>query len=195
MSKRSYRRLAVVAGAALAVGSMAPAMAARLDAGAGASADVDPALVVNDVTAILGTLPLPLPELGELPIPTYTQLNGTLLGVGGLGLGAVGLAGITANGLVDNVLDHVVIATGGLSGDCGLVSVLSCNTAPTTVAVPVNASGILAGGILSNTGDVLGGDILGGDLLGGDLLGGLGGILNLSGGANVNVIAGLLGSL
>ena len=54
MSKRSFRRLAVVAGAALAVGSMAPAMAVRVDAGAGAAAEVDPTMVVNDVVNITG---------------------------------------------------------------------------------------------------------------------------------------------
>ena len=41
MSKRSYRRLAVVAGAALAVGSMAPAMAVRVDATGSGDVDVD----------------------------------------------------------------------------------------------------------------------------------------------------------
>ena len=52
MSKRSFRRLAVVAGAALAVGSMAPAMASRIDAGAGAGAgaSVDPGALITDIT-------------------------------------------------------------------------------------------------------------------------------------------------
>ena len=57
MSKRSFRRLAVVAGAALAVGSMAPAMAIRID-----DADVKAVGVAEveanaiDVTDVIGDL-------------------------------------------------------------------------------------------------------------------------------------------
>ena len=52
MSKRSYRRLAVVAGAALAIGSMAPAMAAQVVSTNAASAAVDVDTI--DVAPILG---------------------------------------------------------------------------------------------------------------------------------------------
>jgi hypothetical protein len=214
VSKRSFRRLAVVAGAALAVGSMAPAMAARIDAGAGAGAgaSVDPSALITDIT---GTLPSTLP----VAVPTYTQVNGTVFGLGGLGLAGVGLGGSILNTvlghgdfLTDNILDHVTLLAGDdLGGDCGLVAVASCN-GNTVVGVPVNASGtnVLGGGILNDTGDlgigvvapviahvaapvstdlsnVLHGGVLNHGLLGGGLLGG--------GLPGVNVLAAVVASL
>jgi hypothetical protein len=181
VSKRSFRRLAVVAGAALAVGSMAPAMAVRIDAGAGAEAEIDPTMVVNDVVNI--TDALPLPGLSALPIPTYTQLNGTVITVAGIGAGTALAGGGLGAGIVDNVLDHATLLGLGLGGsllgaDCGLVAVASCNTTPVVDAdIPVNAAGL----------NVLGGGILTG--------GPLGGLLDISAVGNVNVLAGLLASL
>ena len=183
MSKRSFRRLAVVAGAALAVGSMAPALAVRIDAGAGAEAEIDPTMVVNDVVNITGALPLP--ELSDANGLVDNVLDhATLLG---LGLG------------------------GSLLGaDCGLVAVASCNTTPVVDAdIPVNAAGlnVLGGGILNNTGDLgLGviapiavpvvASVLDGGILNAGLLGGpLGGLLDVAAAGNVNVLAGLLASL
>lgn len=207
MSKRSYRRLAALTGAALAVGSITPAMALRLDGGAGAGAEVDPEMIVNDVVNITGALPLP--ELGELPVPSYTQVNGTVLTLGALGLG--GTFGV-ANNAVNNA-DNIVAAfdLGGILPDCGLVAVASCNTSPASgnVALPVSLDGVnvLGGGILNNTGDLgvgvlapiaapvaanVGNVLSGNNLLGLGLLdGGLGGILD----ADVSVLAGVLASL
>ena len=218
MSKRSFRRLAVVAGAALAVGSMAPAMAVRVDAGAGAAAEVDPTMVVNDVVNITGALPLP--ELGDLPIPSYTQVNGTLFAISGIGAGTVLAGGGLGAGIVDHVLDHATLLGLGLGGsllgaDCGLVAVASCNTTPVVDAdIPVDAAGlnVLGGGILNNSGDlglgvlapiavpvvanVLNGGVLDGGILNSGLLGGpLGGLLDITADGNVNVLAGLLASL
>lgn len=181
MSKRSFRRLAVVAGAALAVGSMAPALAVRVDAGAGAEAEVDPTMVVNDVVNMTGALPLP--ELGDLPIPTYAQVNGTLFGVSGVAAGTVLAGGGLAADIDDNALDHATILGLGLGGsllgaDCGLAAVASCNTSPVVDAdIPVNAAGL----------NVLGGGILNGGLPGG--------LLDVTVDGNVNVLAGLLASL
>lgn len=214
MSKRSFRRLAVVAGAALAIGSMAPAMAVRVDA----DAEVDTDAVITDVVNITDALPIPaVPALPALPaLPSITQVNGTILTTGVLANGLLG----TGFGGLNTLLGTAVGGLGLLGGDCGLVAVASCNATPlvnaqvpVNAALPVNAAGILQGGILNNTGDLgLGvlapitanvaapvvatvGGILGGDLLGGDLLGGLGGLLDVSAEGNVNVLAGLLGSL
>jgi hypothetical protein len=188
VSKRSFRRLAVVAGAALAVGSMAPAMAVRIDAGAGAEAEIDPTMVVNDVVNITGALPLP--ELGDLPIPSYTQLNGTLLTAGGLGLAGLGIGAGVANNAVNNA-DNIVAALdlGGLLPECGLVAVASCNTgASGNVVIPVQVAGNIGGfglplGVSDVTETVFG------------LTGGLTGLLDVTATGDVNVIAGLLASL
>jgi hypothetical protein len=78
VSKRSYRRLAVVAGAALAAGSMAPAMAIRLDdldatarAAGAASVSVD----AIDVSDVMGSV-----QSTNLSLPT-SLVFGTLGGV------------------------------------------------------------------------------------------------------------------
>jgi hypothetical protein len=212
VSKRSFRRLAVVAGAALAVGSMAPAMAVRIDAGAGAEAEVDPTMVVNDVVNITGALPLP--GLGALPIPTYTQLNGTLLTAGGLGLAGLGIGAGVANNAVNNA-DNIVAALdlGGLLPECGLVAVASCNTGGSgNVVIPVQVAGnhILSEGIdvaalnnplaIVNVANGFGGfglplgvaDVT--ETVFG-LTGGLTGLLDVTATGDVNIIAGLLASL
>jgi hypothetical protein len=72
---------------------------------------------------------------------------------------------------------------------------VSANVANITSLANVGA--IAVGDVLSNNsvGDILGGDILGGGLFGGLPLGLLDGLLNVEAGGNVNVIAGILGSL
>ena len=60
MSKRSYRRLAAVTGAALAIGAMAPALAAQV----GASVSADPSPQVTDVTGLLPSTSGLLPPTG-----------------------------------------------------------------------------------------------------------------------------------
>ena len=71
MSKRSYRRLAVLAGTALAVGSMAPAMAARV---VDVDADADVAVETLDVTDVS------LPQLNQIiPGGLVTGIAGSLL--------------------------------------------------------------------------------------------------------------------
>lgn len=205
MSKRSYRRIAVVAGAALAIGSMAPAMAARIDADAGAELEADPTMVISDVVNITDALPIPaVPALPALP--TFTQVSGTIVTTGMLGNLLLG----TTFGGLNTVVGTAVGGLGDLGGDCGLVAVASCNTASLVDAsIPVNASGILEGGILNNTGD-LGLGVFApvaanvaapvvatvGGLFGGGLpLGLLDGLLNVEADGSVNVLASVLGSL
>jgi hypothetical protein len=197
VSKRSLRSLAVVAGAALAFGSMAPAMAARLDVIGGAAVEVDP-------TAIVTSLPVALPTLPALP--SYTQLNGTLLGLGALGLGGGTLLTGTALGGVQGIVGTALLGLGGLGGDCGLVAALSCNTG-SPVTIPVNvlsdgAIGDIAAPVSVDVENILNGGLglpglpgLPGfpglpALPGLDLLGSI-----LDGDANVNIVAAVVAAL
>ena len=75
MSKRSYRRLAVVAGAALAAGSMAPAMAIRLDDLDATANAAGAASVSVDVSDVMGSV-----QSSNLSLPT-SLVFGTLGGV------------------------------------------------------------------------------------------------------------------
>jgi hypothetical protein len=77
VSKRSYRRLAVVAGAALACGTMAPAMAARVSAGEGAGATASVNTV--DISDVTGLLPLNQQVLGGLGLGGDLVLGGLQL--------------------------------------------------------------------------------------------------------------------
>jgi hypothetical protein len=207
VSKRNIRRIAAVAGVALAVGSAAPAMAFRIGAGAGAGVDVDPAAIVTDLT---GSLPV---DLADLPLPTFGQLS--FLGLGALGVvpttvaslafpvAAANLPAVADNLNLDGILPE--------SMDCGLVSVACASTGPIVDASNLN---ILGAGILSNnTDDIVGLNVLApivapvGGILNGSILGGtdgplgglgfLGSILNVEGGAGVGLggVVGLLGSL
>jgi len=124
VSKRSYRRLAVVAGTALAIGSMAPAMAQRIDVdgGAGASVQVDPAAVSSDAATDAISL------LGILgPMPTPAQALGLATTQEGIALLTLKGQEDYARGVVNDVLGKVIVLGAGLGDDCGLVNVLSCN--------------------------------------------------------------------
>ena len=157
MSKRSYRRLAVVAGAAVALGSMAPAMAQRLDVSgvAGASVSVDPAEAtssVTDVTNILGPTAIPsTDDAVKLGILGIGIVDGQVTFVNNLVKGHE----LYAQSLANDVLGKVV-TLGGLGtsyiggGDCGLVNVASCDS----IQVPVSASGVNVLGSGINVGDL-----------------------------------------
>jgi hypothetical protein len=134
VSKRSFRRLAVVAGAALAVGSVAPAMAAISVGGSGAGA--------ADASVTVPSLPAP----GSI-IPT------------GLLTGAQAYAGSTVSGAkaivfgqvssvqtdVSNIVGSLLDAATGLSAD------LTANAHASSggVAIAVNGLGNVDSGLLS----------------------------------------------
>ena len=125
MSKRSFRRLAVVAGAAMAVGSMAPAMAAHV--GGTADGDANVGVETIDVSNVLGGVQ----DADILPVGTVlgaantarTLVRGTAL----LALGDVqniigdamclGNAGVgSALGVDATALANATVGLGGLSG-------------------------------------------------------------------------------
>jgi hypothetical protein len=208
VSKRSFRRLAVVAGAALAAGSMTPAMAAITVGGAGAGA----------ATAAV-TVPA-LPSAGTL-VPT-----GLLTGAGTFAFSSVEQAGALAFTQVNGLRTDVSSIVGDLLGAATGVTA-SVNAGATASTGGINVAGL--GGV-SGTGDLLGvlpqpGDILDGaqgtvgdvtDLGVGTAFGAVGlvmgqnGVLSTAGGlvgtglgvvnglgvsANASAVAGLIGSL
>lgn len=206
MSKRNNRSLAVVAGAALALGSMAPAMAARIDAGGAATADID----VSDVTVPSAGSLVPMTEIKGLVGATVgtvhetkTALIADLKGlrtevfgiVGGL-LDATSSVDIDANGNVNAASGGTVNVTADVSGALGAAGLLDAVPGPGdlvgmvspfvgTATGAVDASLVLAGSakgiVFSTAGGLLG--------TGFDLLDGI------SASGEVNVIAGLMGSL
>lgn len=154
MSKRSYRRLAAVTGAALAVGSMAPAMAARVSSSGSASASVDSV----DISSVAGSLPPIAVNSGAV-----TTLAGSLIGTATsapwlLLSDAHNIAG-DALDLTGGVLDASMSAgldgavTAGLGGaTANLASVVS---APVDVLGAVGSSGIM-GDTMGTVHDVTG---------------------------------------
>ena len=134
MSKRSYRRLAVVAGAALALGSMAPAMAASVvssNAGAAAvSADI------IDVAPILGGVRQNLPTTAAL---------GTVSGVQTLATSTAFGAVADAQSVVGGVIGGAQCLVG--AGTSAVLNTAAVATAGGTVSVGLGGVGLgLAGG-------------------------------------------------
>lgn len=125
MSKRSYRRLAVVAGAALAVGSMAPAMAVRVDGAgvAGANASVE-TVDVNDLLPQSVNIPLPgtafiggtLHEVKSDLHTAKTLLVGDVHDIVSAALGCTDLGVNAVGGVSAAVLANATVGTGGLNG-------------------------------------------------------------------------------
>jgi len=124
VSKRSYRRLAVVAGAALAVGSMAPALAARVDSAGTADLSVD----TVDVNSILGgqssllSTSSPLETVDSVKTlaggTAFTAVNDVkTLGFDALGAGYC-LVGAGTNAVLTG-LDAGVLANAGLGVGLG----------------------------------------------------------------------------
>ncbi|HEV3364667.1 MAG TPA: hypothetical protein VG795_11135 [Acidimicrobiia bacterium] len=127
MSKRSYRRLAVVAGAALAVGSMAPAMAAQVNVEGDGTATVD----VSEVT---------VPSAGSL-IPSSLIANAQGYALGTV-FGAQGLVLNTAGQLqndVEDIAGDLLGATSDLS--VGLDASGNASTGGATLEVSGVANG------------------------------------------------------
>ena len=140
MSKRSYRRVAVVAGAALALGSMAPALAQRVEASGVADVEVSaPAATSGAGIADASSILVPVYPILGLGLGTLsTTVLGTAAIAGTTVVGTTAVAGSTvlgtavvAGGVVKHTVDKVT-GIGLLDGDglldCGLVNIQSCNT-------------------------------------------------------------------
>jgi hypothetical protein len=191
VSKRSFRRFAVVAGAALALGSMAPAMAQRVDVSGVADVDVSvdglgtPGAGAADVSYLTGLL-------------SYPGLNSTLLTVGGIGIGTVGTAGGVVLGTAGiaggTVLGTAGIAGGTVLGTAGIAGAAVNNTVNKVTGLGIlNGDGLLECGLVNVQSCNQGGNhdinILGGGPgLGAD---GLGSILD----PQVGVVAAVFASL
>lgn len=160
MSKRTHRRLAVLAGAAFAVGSMVPASAAiNLGGGASADVDVDALALLDDVTGSL-----PIPALPAIPaIPSLGSL--TTLGFGTVGV-VNSLVMADATSLLGTVTGSATTLTGAVTGP------VTTNVANVTnVLGGIGDSALASVNVGDITANVLTGDILTGTLVG-DVLAG-----------------------
>jgi hypothetical protein len=201
VSKRSYRRLAAVTGAALALGSMAPAMAARVSATGTADAGVevtDVTLPSIDTSAATGLLS----DLSSLALGTVqaTQqfavstagslqgqvddivgdlLGGSLLSVDANATINVSGGSLSATGLLDadsNILGVVPspdALVGTAFGLAGQVQTIANPIVNTALGLPATAIGLVAGAP--------------------DIVFGLVDSLSLTAGGDANVGASLLG--
>jgi hypothetical protein len=157
VSKRSYRRLAVVAGAALAVGSMAPAMAARVSTSEVGTAAVSVDTVdASDVTGLLPGLPLgsglglatgvagsvvaTATGLPSIVVPTALNLADDALCI------PTGLVGTALDANV-GVLAALNVGLGGVTGGAGAAGLVN---------LPVAAVGTVTGCTFDLAGDALG---------------------------------------
>ena len=157
MSQRSYRRLAVVAGAALAVGSMAPAMAVRVSSSnvGEAAVSVD-TLGVSDVTGLLPNLPLgsslgAVTGIAGSAVATASGLPSFVIPT------AFGLAGdalCVPTGLLGTALDANVGVLAGLN--VGLGGIAGGASGAGLVNLPVAAVGTVTGCTFDLVGDALG---------------------------------------
>jgi hypothetical protein len=209
VSKRSYRRLAVVAGAALAVGSMAPAMAARVDGEATVSANT------IDATELAGSLVPTLSSLNLVNTQFVGQLSASLLGtpfavlggvqnavgetldcagslVSGVGLGldadataVLGLGGLNLD--IAGVLTGVTSATGVVGCATGAVVPAALGivgTAAAPVSLAAGAALQTVGSLPATVGQVTGTVFGLQDLL----------LSGLSASGSLNVLAGVMGT-
>jgi hypothetical protein len=216
VSKRSYRRLAAVTGAALAVGAMAPAMAARVDANGTTSANVDATDVTHGlpsvstlvptalVAGVAGTALSTVQNTQGMALTDVNHLMTGILGITGgltnggslLGVNVAGNANTSANVLGAGVaVNGVGTAAAGIAGIVGGVAGAPSQVVGTALGVASPVVGTVLG--LTNTASGLAqtvpGTILG---TGGGLLdGGLGILGGSSVSGNVNVLASLMGAL
>ena len=209
MSKRNFRRLAVVAGAALAVGSMAPAMAASVSGGSDGSATVDLSgvgvptipsfLPAGTLDSLTGTALSTAQAAPGMALTDVDNITGALLGIGdgilasglpsaslnaGANASSGGSAGGSASGSVTVPLDAVGTATdaSGVMSDAVLGA-----------AAPVASTGLAVAGTAVGIAQSAPGIAL--DAAGGLLNSGLGILDGSSASGNVNVLASLMGSL
>ena len=140
MSKRSYRRLAAVTGAALAIGAMAPAMAAHVTSDGAASASVD-SINVTDVTSALPAVALPsVTTLAGSLVATATAVPGMALAdVHNIAGDAAGLGGgLLSNGLSAGLAGAATAGLGGVA-----VSTAGVVNAPLGLLGAVSDSGLV----------------------------------------------------
>ena len=142
MSKRSYRRLAVITGAALAVGTMAPAMAARVSTAGSGAVSVD-SIGVTDVTTALPPIALPTGAVSVLAgslLTTATAAPGLALAdVHNIGGDAFVLGGgLFSGGLTAGLAGAASASLGGVA-----VSAAGLVNAPLNVLGTVSDSGLL----------------------------------------------------
>ena len=221
MSKRSYRRLAVVTGAALALGSMAPAVALRVDTADAAGVSVE-TLDITDVT-------------GSLPVNQLLPTNLVFATAGSLFTTVQAAPGMVIADVQDIVGDALCIPTGvagaalgltagaGAGGGVGLggVNLALAGVASAPIALVgggASCAGALVGDVLGTVGGVqaIAGSVAGtatvvaGTVVGsattlvptvvttaGGLLnpaGPLGSILNVQAAGSASVLASLLGT-
>jgi hypothetical protein len=210
VSKRSFRRLAVVTGAALAVGSMAPALAAQVGANGTTSASVGVPNVTNGLPSVSSLVPTALiTSVAGTAVGTVQSTPGMALAdVNNLMSGILGITGGLTNGgslpgvdVAANTSDGALgasVAVNGVPSASGLVSGVSAIPG-TLVGTALSTATPLVGTAvgLANTGVGLAGAVPGIALgtAGGLLNSGLGIINGSSPSGNVNVLAGLMGSL
>jgi len=195
VSKRSFRRLAVVAGAALAVGSMAPAMASRIDVDSDADTSADVTLPIS-LEALTGLVNVGnISALNDLAIGDVSAIVDVL----GINVGDI-TADVLANANVGDITASVLDA--GTVNVANVLNASTVNVGNVTAmvgGVSANVANVAAianvGDISATVGDVLSGNnVLGGNLLGGGLLGlPLGSLLDID--ANANVLASVLAIL
>ncbi|HEY4408764.1 MAG TPA: hypothetical protein VGO87_02705 [Acidimicrobiia bacterium] len=142
MSKRSYRRLAVVTGAALAVGTMAPALAAHVTADGSSAVSVD-SIGVTDVTNALPAVGLPLGTVSTLAGSLVTTATAVptlaLYDVSNIAGDAVGLGGgLLSGGLTAGLTGAAAASLGGVA-----VSAAGIVNAPFDVLGTVSSSGLV----------------------------------------------------
>lgn len=209
MSKRSNRRLAVVAGAALALGSVAPALAAHVDVNGTATVDASSVTVpsADDLAGLVDTGLIT--DLGDIAFETADDAQGLALaevallqgeveGIAGDLLGVVSGLSVdvdaNANASGGGASLGVSGVTGGTSGVLGLVPtsgdvvdkafVLADPVVDTAFAMTTTAAGLAQGAPARVFGAA--GGLLGTGL---DLLDGV------SASGEVNVVASLMGIL
>jgi hypothetical protein len=133
VSKRSYRRLAVVAGAALAVGSMAPAMAAGLEVS-------DDSSVTVTVTPQV-TVPDPaVPELPDLPLESAGMVAADIQAIVDAGL-QNDIAG-TAQASVEELLEAFSGFGDGLLAAVSLIAQADSDPGDGTVGANVHLTAV-----------------------------------------------------
>jgi hypothetical protein len=209
VSKRSYRRLALVAGTALAVGSMAPALAANVSAGGSGSASVDLSGVTGNLPSINSLVPMGL--IGTItgsavttvqgaPAMVLTDVNSLMSGVLGLvPSGSIASVDVAGNSdLAANVLGTGVAVTGVADSTAGLTSGLAA--APgAIVGTAVTAANPVVGTALNVANTAVGiatsAPGIATSTAGGLLNSGLGLLGGSSASGNVNVLASLMGTL
>jgi len=209
VSKRNYRRLALVAGAGLAVGSMAPALAASVNGSGDSSATIAVTGVVPTVPTLLpagfvegltGTALQTAQAAPGMAMNDVSHLMSDLMGITGgvlasgaptvdINAGANASSGGSAGGstsgsvtIPTDIVGTVTSAPDVFVGDAVGAAAPVVATATSVAGTALGAAGTLQDSLLGTAGSLLNG--------------GLPGILSGGGvSGNVNVLASLMGAL